>query len=1040
MSFKLKGIELDAFRIYQERELFNFQTVSGDVANLVVIYAPNGYGKTSFIDGVEWALTGDITRISSNSTIRNTADSEKGVILKNRHSDKEYGTVRIIAENGEHFEKNTKVLGRNGRKTDFADGDIVVKGEIFKDLDTSEFSTRSILGQDKIDSFLRSMTPRDRYDTLTNFWDDENDSELFKSILSMTSESEKKLMDVQKKIEEINEEIQMLVLRPAISSKINNLVDKFNQIKLRDFKLPSLDKDNNNNNEFVSLLIELNSKIDLLKSEAEENLTESKFLLDNYATFEDKKRELELIKKTIIEKKEILDKFRKKTESQNSLNITTYQSYELYKRYKKFKSLISHHNEYENLINEIKNKEEVIKLKTKETSSLTELKTNIEHKIKEIKRNIENVQTQKTDTEIRLSQFDANLQEYSKLKKDKIHYNKRLSQLKNLLDVRWDNKEKIKKEKTILESYFKYEVKNIYNLNNLDIAYPQIGLIVKEISNCLISRSEKQQKIIELEHDYDKFGKLNDQLNTIYKVGRKLIEDSHTNSCPLCKKEYEDFDTLIKNINKEFVEVDKLDKIRKDIETSKKVLMSEENKILKLNESFKREIDHQINDLLEKDIRNEQNIASCNHLKQKFDMKLANATDKEVYLISFFEKLNIDIEDYNLSDISGIKGIIKENISNLDSSAIKYANELKTQTEMQTKINNDLQTIESEIINNKNKARELKEEQTLKVVEELLEELHVSDDMLVINGAYQSLKNDFTIQLYNKRVISNRIDSLIKELDTYNKDEILEEFEANQIHHEEIQEYLDNFNVKGNNLFNGENNITISIISEKHSELTNENISLKTAFSILKELTEYTNYIENNIASKTRESKKKGLEEELDILKKSNEELVSAKQYVTSYIQNKINKTFNLDSINSIYQRIDPHPDLNNIKFETDFHKDKPELNIYASSVNEVVAPVLYFSAAQVNILSLSIFLAKALLKKNKGLNTIFMDDPIQHLDNLNILSFIDLLRTITNQLDKQIILSTHNENFYKLIKRKLDPAYTSSKFIELESFGKIRR
>lgn len=1037
MSFKLKGIELDAFRIYQERELFNFQTVSGDVANLVVIYAPNGYGKTSFVDGVEWALTGDITRISSNSAIKNTADSEKGIILKNRYSEKEYGTVKIIAENGEYLEKNTKVIGRNGRKTDYADGDIVVEGDIFRNLDTSEFSTRSILGQDKVDSFLRSMTPRDRYDTLTNFWDDENDSELFKSILSMSKESEEKLTDVHKKIKDINDEIQKLVLRPDISSKLRKLVNEFNEIKLKDFMLPSLDKDNNN--EFVSLLIELNSKIDLLKVEAEEKLTEFRYLLDNYNSFEDSKRELQLIRETIKEKEEILDKLKKKEESQNSLNMTTIKCYEIYKRYKKFKTLITYYNEYENIINEIKTIEGDIRLKTKDISSLANLKTNIEHNIKEIKRNIENVQTQKAETKIHFSQIDDNLQEYQKLKRNILHYNKRLSQLRDLLSKRWISKEKIKKEKTTLESCSKYEVENIANSINLYNFSPKIGLIVKTISNCLEIRAEEQKKIKELEHDYEKIGELNDQLNTLYKVGRKIIDDSQTSTCPLCKKEYEDFNTLLKNINKDFVDVDKVNKIRKDINTHNEVLKSEENKITILYDSFKREINHEIDDLLEKDMRNEQGITTCNHLKQKIDRKLSDAISKEAFLISFFGKLNIDLKDYNLNDISSIKGIIKGKINDLENSVVNLTNELNTKTNRQVNINSKLQTRESEIINNKNKIRELNEEQPIKIVEDLLEELQVSEDVLPINEAYQSIKKEFTFLLYNKRVLSNQIDSLNEILDNYIKDVILEELETNKARHQEIQDYLEKFKVKFNNLLN-EDSIAKNIIIKNYNDLINEHLSIKTAFSILKELMVFTKYIENNISSKMKESKKKELEEELIVLKKSNEELVSAKQYVTSYIENKINKTFNLESINSIYQRIDPHPDLNNIKFETNFQKDKPELNIYASSRNEVVAPVLYFSAAQVNILSLSIFLAKALLKKHEGLNTIFMDDPIQHLDNLNILSFIDLLRTMTDQLDKQIILSTHNENFYKLIKRKLDPAYTSSKFIELGSFGKIRR
>lgn len=65
-------------------------------------------------------------------------------------------------------------------------------------------------------------------------------------------------------------------------------------------------------------------------------------------------------------------------------------------------------------------------------------------------------------------------------------------------------------------------------------------------------------------------------------------------------------------------------------------------------------------------------------------------------------------------------------------------------------------------------------------------------------------------------------------------------------------------------------------------------------------------------------------------------------------------------------------------------------------------APILYFSAAQVNILSLSIFLAGA--------------------------------------LDRQVIISTHDERFYKLVSRKIDPQYFNSKFFELGTFGQIKK
>ena len=103
------------------------------------------------------------------------------------------------------------------------------------------------------------------------------------------------------------------------------------------------------------------------------------------------------------------------------------------------------------------------------------------------------------------------------------------------------------------------------------------------------------------------------------------------------------------------------------------------------------------------------------------------------------------------------------------------------------------------------------------------------------------------------------------------------------------------------------------------------------------------------------------------------------------------------------------------------------------------MSPVVYLSSAQVNILSLCIFLSKVLSEKNTTFNTIFIDDPIQHLDGINLLSFIDVLRTITTDLGRQIVISTHNEQFYKLLKVKMDEKYYPSKFIELTSTGKIK-
>ncbi|MFB7637680.1 AAA family ATPase [Peribacillus butanolivorans] len=1032
MNFKLKGIELDAFRIYQEKQLFNFLTNTGEVANLIVIYAPNGYGKTSFIDAVEWALTGRINRISKNTILKNTAENEKGLILKNIKSDKEFGTVKLIAENGGFLEKKTKVLGRSNRKTDYADGDIVVKSDIFKNINTADFSTKFILGQDKIDSFLRSVSPKDRYDTLTNFWDDENGSELFKSILSLKSESEKQLKKVKEDLEEITKEIQSLVIRPSILLEINNLVEEFNQIKSKGLSLPELYT--NNNKRFINVLIETNSKLESAIQDNEKKLLTSQNLAENFETYNDKKNVIINIKEDIKATKDILDKFKKREERSNSLNSVVYEAYNLYEKYRDLKKLIKLYSNSARIQKKIKDFEEKNSTLVKEISIINSQKTQQEHILNETKDRLENLQKSKNDIENRYSKLDSNLEGYFNISRKKYHLSKRLLLLKNMVSIRQNEIQEYKKQILTLNSYRSYEVKNIININ---IENEKITKLVREISKGYKFIQQKELALKELDQEYNRFGKLNEQINTIYKVGKKFIEESRTTSCPLCKKEYDDFDTLIRNVDRDFIDIDILNKIKDKIVNLELVIKDEKNKIDNFTDSFRKEIDNELHFLSILDIECEAKIAFYNSLNQRMNNKLNNINKLESELISFFNLLNIDIENNGNEDITNIKSSTLANINKLSITIFDYENKVSETSESSKNLTTKLQQKEVEYVSNENRIRELREDPILKSFNQLLSELKIGSNLEKIKETSDVVKEKFLLQLNHKRIISNQIYNLDVELNEVNKQDINDKYMELQNNHQEIQDYIDKYNLKLNQFIKS-NSASKDEVIQINANLTYQISSAKSALTVLNDLMGYTNYIENNIESKTKESKKRELEDKLAVLEKSNAELSNAKEYITSYIENKINNSFNLESINSIYQRIDPHPDFNNIKFETDLSKDKPEINIYASDSKEKLAPILYFSAAQVNILSLSIFLAKALIKEQEGLNTIFMDDPIQHLDNLNILSFIDLLRTITNQLDKQVILSTHNENFFKLIKRKMDPEYTKSKFIELESFGKI--
>jgi exonuclease SbcC len=182
-------------------------------------------------------------------------------------------------------------------------------------------------------------------------------------------------------------------------------------------------------------------------------------------------------------------------------------------------------------------------------------------------------------------------------------------------------------------------------------------------------------------------------------------------------------------------------------------------------------------------------------------------------------------------------------------------------------------------------------------------------------------------------------------------------------------------------------------------------------------------------------------------LENAEKELIAEKESLKTYLKRTIEAYFYTPLINAIYRKIDPHPDYKEIEFECDFAENKPRLQIYTTCLDKVgkaskSIPSLYFSTAQVNILSLSIFLARALKTeddKGQPVDCIFIDDPIQSMDSINILSFIDLFRGITLSLNKQLIVSTHEENFHLLLQKKIPSGLFKSTFLEFETFGKLK-
>jgi DNA repair exonuclease SbcCD ATPase subunit len=139
---------------------------------------------------------------------------------------------------------------------------------------------------------------------------------------------------------------------------------------------------------------------------------------------------------------------------------------------------------------------------------------------------------------------------------------------------------------------------------------------------------------------------------------------------------------------------------------------------------------------------------------------------------------------------------------------------------------------------------------------------------------------------------------------------------------------------------------------------------------------------------------------------------------VTKSIQTEMIKQYieKNELINLIYKYINPHPFFRDIIIE----KKGTETN-FISSVNNQIYLDHLFSEAQMKVLSLSVFLGLNLSVKNNNFNQVYIDDPVQSMDDINMISFIDLLRNLktSKKVSKNFIIGTHDNNFSKLVKIK---------------------
>lgn len=141
--------------------------------------------------------------------------------------------------------------------------------------------------------------------------------------------------------------------------------------------------------------------------------------------------------------------------------------------------------------------------------------------------------------------------------------------------------------------------------------------------------------------------------------------------------------------------------------------------------------------------------------------------------------------------------------------------------------------------------------------------------------------------------------------------------------------------------------------------------------------------------------------------------------------------------LSDIYSRIDVHPAFRVVRFLASVSRGRGLLETTVSDpLSEIQSdsPGTVLSSSQMNALAVCIFLSLNLGVSRLPVDAAILDDPLQSLDDINLLGLIDLLRRAKDQ--RQLFVSTHDSRFGQLLARKLRPGSPEQRTVVIELDG----
>ncbi|MGW5952465.1 AAA family ATPase [Bacillus mycoides] len=686
------------------------------------------------------------------------------------------------------------------------------------------------------------------------------------------------------------------------------------------------------------------------------------------------------------------------------------------------------------------------------------LRKNLSNTIKCFKESLEALKSDKSNLIEKEKELNRELKQinYEIIEKFKSIYN---FEPENSTDIEMELKKLQSELFTIEQQYKDIEQLNFIKVDNikevniiLNKKNEQVLSIEKSLKECLIEENQLNQEILKIKKAVSRLSE-NEKINSDFlEINKRLVELSNElNNLNINEKNLQNLKEAIRGLHRKSRIIEFAKQNREEYDNAKLFLKEFDRLIVN-----KRNILHEQQGVLETLSQNKQLIE--NDLLKVDENSSLNSLIKSIEDIYYYVNQN-DVNDVCPVCLSNVDNNLKTKISiNLNELVEEAGNKkdivvrkIKSKEEIEIKEaqqKNSIQSLEYEI-----KSLEIQN----KVSRETVEYIEGSDlfsnyltltkenfahaeiySIQQLNNYQAALKICEQIQSYEEKLKNLHLDKNLLGIDaqalnskvnvledklTALRKLILEKEQEISVLNSEIFK-IKNLKTEFETYFT---NYSVSSIFEVRNVLDGQRIKFQDSLNLLKSLLpiiedrHYNQGINNEILKVTREletlsgkitnvlEKTKVIE---DILSKLDSEYG---EEATDFLNS------NRSTIQTYYRYLNPTPSqFNNLYFEVDNNeelyikiaedrKKNDENSSYYADANMIL------SSGQLNVLALSIFIATNEAQSCSYFDFIAIDDPIQNMDDINRFSICDVL----SQLNRQLIFSTHDQEFLNLFLKK---------------------